>query len=206
MAPEYKGLRKTSTTVMVMPFISSMVNENQKKIIFNRRVKNNQPMTGSEEDFFNTFMPPTLADYTIAEVISADSPITPQDIKFTYKELKNEKDQVIDAFIPSSGTFTYKGKTPDFMLIVENLYFLKTVVDKVSALVESGSGSNYALEVGMDYVLWDNKKARVCSFGRLNKKLTLVSFPGKMEYLSVINEFAASIVKNSPLFPKNIRF
>lgn len=205
MAPEYQGLRKTSASVMIMPFISSMVNENQKKIIFNRRVKNNEPMTTAEENFFNAFMPPILADYTIAEVISADSLITPLDIKFTYKELKNEKDQVIDAFIPSSGTFTYKGKTPDFMLIVENLYFLKTIVDK-GTFVGAGSSSNFALEAGMDYVLWDNKKAKVCSFGRLNKKLTLASFPEKMEYLSVLNEFAVSIIKNTPLVPKDIRF
>ena len=205
MTPEYKGLRKASASVMIMPFISSMVNENQKKIIFNRRVKNNQPMTRAEENYFNSFMPPILADYTIADVISADSAISPRSIKFTYKELKNKKGQIIDAFIPSSGIFTYNGKTPDFMLIVENLYFLKTVVDK-DTFVGAGSSSNFALEAGMDYVIWDNKKARVCSFGRLNKKLTLATFPEKMEYLSVLNEFAIAIIKNSPLVPKDIRF
>lgn len=205
MAPEYQGLRKTSATVMIMPFISSMINENQKKIIFDRRVKNNQPMTSAEENFFNAFMPPILADYTIAEIISVDSAITPDDIKFAYKELKNKKNQAIEAFIPSSGVFTYKGKTPDFMLIVENLYFLKTIVDK-ETFVGSGSSSNFAMETGMDYVLWDNKKAKICSFGRLHKKLTLVSLPEKMEYLSVFNEFAVSIIKNTPLVPKDIRF
>ena len=205
MAPEYQGLRKTSATVMIMPFISSLVNKDQKKIIFNRRVKNNEPMTTAEENLFNAFMPPILADYTIAEVINVDSVITPDNIKFTYKELKNEKGQIIDAFIPSSGTFTYKGKTPDFMLIVENLYFLKTIVDK-DTFVGAGSSSNFAMEAGMDYVMWDNKKEKVCSFGRLNKNLTLATFPEKMEYLSVLNEFAVSIIKNTPLVPKDIRF
>lgn len=203
--PRYRNLSQTNVSVLFIPFVSNLLNPIQRDSLISKKTKEFKPITTTEINFFENYMPIVLADHTINKIIIIEQPVKPSDIEFVYKKLITDDGKEQGYYIPAKEQFVYEGDIPDYLFLAEDIYFRKSVSDK-EIKVGRGSSSYFSLDAGIDYLLWDNKKGKVSAFGNLTKQMTLLGLPERTEYLSVFDDFAKSIISKSPLALKNIKF
>ena len=203
--PQYRNLSQTNSTVLFIPFVSNLLDPIQRDSLITKKTKEFKPITLTETIFYENYMPKVLADHTINKIITIEQPIKPADIKFVHKRLKTDDGTEHEFYVPTRGQFIYEGEIPDYLFLVEDIYFWKSVSDK-DIKVGRGSSSNFLLDAGIEYLLWDNINGRVSAFGSLTKQMTLMGLPERAEYLFVFDDFAKSIISKSPLTVKTIKF
>ena len=205
IAPEYKNLQQSTALVMVMPFITKMIDPMQREILIDKKNEQKKPLTDREIELFENYISPLLAENTYAKIVQPDNSFKASDLKLTYQVIQNESEQKVSLFIPTSKQVVYKGETPDYLLLFEDLYFLKDATEKGLSLGR-GTSTSYSMNGGIEYLLWDNKKGKVAAYGKLYKKLKLLSVPSKEDYMVLLENFASSIIANSPLSARKIYF
>lgn len=203
---DYRGRQQSSVSVIIAPVLSEIVPPGQREAIFNRKNEKKRMLSTKEISLFSNYMPPILSDYTQAAVIEPDQSFKFPDFTFTLENFTTEDGQKISLYVPAkSDKLKYNDEVPNYILFTEDLYFNKNMEEQ-SMSIGRGSSSSFLLEGGIEYLLWDNSKGRVAAYGSLQKGLQLFGMPGKEEYLLMLDFFASSIIKNSPLAFKEIRY
>jgi hypothetical protein len=204
IAPEYRNLNEQNVTVLLMPFITKIVDPVQRGIIFDKKNKEKKPVNDKEIEVLENYLSPILSENTWAKIIRADESLKPNSLKLVYKEIEIEGGKKIELFVPTN-KISNRGTMPEYILFIEDLYFLKDMEEKNQAL---GRGTNtlFTMVAGIEYLLWDNKKEKLVGYGELNRKLRLFAVPDREEYIGVLENFALSIIQKSPLVQKKIYF
>ena len=151
-----------------------------------------------ELKYFNSCIGPALSEVTTADVIGIDPYIKYTGISFSYRELKADKESAIMICVPDSGQIKYRDQIPDYVIFFEDLYFLKDFMEERTG-IGRGSSEKYTLEAGLEYLLWDNKKQKIATYGKLSQSMSLFNFPSKENYMQIIESYALSIIEKSPL-------
>lgn len=204
IAPEYKNLNEQNVTVLLMPFITKLVDPVQRGIIFDRKNREKKPVNEKEIDVLENYLSPILSENTWAKIIRADESLKQNSMKLVFKEIEIEKGKIVELFVPA-GKIVNKGITLEYVLIIEDLYFLKDMEEKNPSL---GRGTNqlFTMIAGIEYLLWDNKKEKLVGYGSLNRKMQLFAIPEREEYIGVLENFALSIIQKSPFSQKKVYF
>jgi len=100
--------------------------------------------------------------------------------------------------IPEHGTFNYDGKSPNFVLFFDELYFKKSI-EYIGGGLGSTGDRLFSMDVELQYFIWDNYYQQIVSYGKLTKTVNTFEYPKKDEYLKVLDSFASSIIMESPL-------
>lgn len=204
IAPEYRSDKQSNATLLVLPYISKIVSPEQREIINQKKNSERKPVTSKEISFLENYLYPILAEKAIAKIIIADETNDNSKIGFELKPLIDDETQSIEMFVPLQ-KISYKEERPDYILIIEDLYFLKNFDDKNPSLGQ-GTREIFLFEGGIKYLLWDNRKMTLVSFGELSKKMKLLALPTKDEYLQMLDGFMSAIIDKSPIYKKVTRF
>lgn len=204
LAPEYRDSRQSNSTVLVLPYISKIVSPSQRELINTRKIAEKKPVTGKEIDLLESYLKLILAEKAIAKIIVGDESFETSKIGLELKSFLFEDNKNAEMFVPLK-PINIKEEKPNYILIIEDIYFLKNFNEKNPSLGQ-GSREIYLFEGGIRYLLWDNRKMTLVSFGELNKKMKLMMLPTKDEYIQMLESFVSSIIDKSPLYKKEIRF
>ena len=203
LAPEYRNIRTSEASILVLPYIGKMMTQEQWQVFIERKTKEQKLATRLEVDLFEGYFQVLFAEKTHARVVSFGKGETPTKLQLRYSESESNIEPKMSLLVPASGTLQVNGETPEFLLVVQDLYFMRAKTDGPGVRIPGGPQSaDYVMESGLDYLIWDNKNNKAVTFGRLNKRTPLLAPPGKELYLNILEEFAGSIIRNSPLAEK----
>lgn len=199
--PEYQNVQQYHATLLVMPLTGELISHESrtKNAVGNEKTKKN--LSANERAFFYRYFGAVLADVTTAIVIGIDPKFKPENVSYSYRELKLNEKKTLKMLVPSSGRIQYEELLPDFVLFAEELFFDIVYEEKKQGL-GSGYREQYTLDTGLQYVLWDNKAQKIAAYGELNKSYNLMNLPTRDTYLDVLERFASSIIEKSPLVIK----
>jgi hypothetical protein len=203
VSPEYKNREEFNVSVLVIPYkikceTPALINENG-----TQKNKEAKPVTRQEIEIFDRYITPLLSENTWAKLMEPGKDLKPENLKLAFKEVDTELKEKKILLLPDSKSFVYNGIIPDYILLFQNLYFVKNFDEKMVGL-GNGTNSIYTIECGLEYLLWDNLRGKIAAYGNINKNLPLLSAPTKEEYLFLFETFASRIIKESPLAAKKI--
>jgi hypothetical protein len=175
----------------------------QWQLFIERKTKEQKLATRLEVELYEGYFQVLLSEKTHARVIPFGKAAEQSGIRLRYSETEGGVEPKMSLLVPASGTLQFNGETPEFLFVVQDLFFMRGQSEVPGARIPGGPKSaDYVMESGLDYLIWDNKKNCAVSYGRLNKRTPLLAPPGKELYLNILEEFAGSIIRNSPLAEK----
>lgn len=203
---EYRNKQQSSATIIIAPLITDLVAPGQREEIFNSKNTKRRMLSSKEKSLFENYMPPIFSDYTQATVLETEASFKFPEFKFSLEKYTTDDNRSIALYTPAnSDKLKYKDDVPDYILFTQDLYFNKNVEDQGPS-IGRGSSSSFSILGGMDYLLWDNKRGKAAAYGSIQKGFQLFELPSKEEYLMMLDFFASSIIQNSPLAYKQIRY
>jgi len=205
VAPEYKNLNQSGVQILIMPFISSLLENDQLAEFINRKNASKQMLTSKEIELIDNYIPVLLSENTFAKIVKANKESIKSPLKFEYKSPGNEFDSTQLVYIPDVRGFSYEENIPNYLFFVEDAYFNKSG-DEKGVTMGRGSESFFVMVAGIEYLLWDNLKGRVAAFGKLQAKQKLLSLPNKESYLAILETFVVDLLSQSPLAQKKVYF
>lgn len=207
LAPEYRNLRESEVSIVVLPYVQKLMTPEQWQLFIDRKTKEKRLVTNTEVELYEGYFQILLAEKTQARVIPYDKTSNPANLRLRSWETGNNVAPKMSLLVPGSGEIQVDGETPEYVFMVEDLFFTKRESDKLSAQIPGGGNkSGYYMEAGLDYLIWDNKHDRTVACGTLTSRTRLLEPPGKEHYLKIMEEFASSIIKNSPFAEKTLTF
>jgi len=201
---EYSDKKHFYTKILVLSLSNQLLSKQDQLSISNGKKVNPLLMSRQELAYFNNYMGPIVSEVAIAEVLGIDPSFKTKEMKFKYFKVDPEKAESFYLFSPDSGQIVYRDVIPDYVLFLEDLYFLKDFKEEMS-VIGRGSSSKYTLETGIEYLIWDNKKQTVAAYGKLSHSLNLFDYPSKDNYLNILESFAFSIFSKSPIAFKQVK-
>lgn len=199
----YAPASKYMASLLVMPLNSDLIKQAQFAGKNNGKAAHHT-LVGKDKAFLYRYLGAVFSDVTTASVFGIDARHKP-DVQFEEKRLPLSSKATLDIWGPRAGQLTFEDQTPDFVLFLEDVYFDLNYEESRRG-VGSGTREQYTLDAGMEYLLWDNRKASVCGYGKLAKTFNLIALPTKENYLTILESFARSIVQKSPLVIKQAIF
>ena len=195
IAPQYNGKREIGRTLLIIPLLNDFVEKPSTS-----SNKEEQSSILSEQDllYFYNYISPALSEQSVSEVWGVDTQFKPKNLRLKPKTLKTDDEKGLEMFVPDSSVIDYKGKVPDYVLLFQDLFFKKALYEECNGLGKS-SDKKYTMEAGLKYMIWDNKKCQIVAFGKLFQRVNLFTYPSKQAYIFIIDQFAATILKHSPL-------
>ena len=172
-----------------------------------RKTKEQKLVTNVEIELYEGYFQLLLAERTQARVVPYGKVESSPGIRLRYLETESGIEPKMNLFAPASGKIQINGDTPEYVFVVQDMFFMKGKIDGPGGQVPGrGNAVDYYMESGMDYLIWDNKHEKSVSWGMLAKRTRLLAPPSKEQYLKVLEEFVDSIIKNSPLAQKKSAF
>lgn len=205
VAPEYKNLNQSNVEILIMPLISTLLDNDQLHNFIEKKNQNKQLLTSKEIELIDNYMPILLAENTFAKIIKAEKQLINKRIKFSYVSAQNNSDSSNMMYMPEVKDLIYDGKNPDYLFFIEDVYFVRTG-DEKGVSMGRGSQSFFTLDAGIKYILLDNRTGKVAAMGKLKSTQKLLSLPGKESYLFALETFISDMLSNSPLAQKKIYF
>ena len=207
LAPEYRNIRESNVSILVLPYVGKLMTPEQWESFIARKTKEKKLVTNLEVELYEGYFQILLAERTQARVIPFGKLDGPTGIPLRYMETESGIEPKMDLLVPASGKIQINGETPEYLFIIQDLFFMKGKLDGPGAQVPGrGNEVDYYMESGIDYLIWNNKNDKTVAFGRLTKTTRLLARPSKDQYIKVLEEFVDSILKNSPLAQKAISF
>jgi hypothetical protein len=207
LAPEYRNLRESEVSIVVLPYVQKLMTPEQWQLFIDRKTKEKRLVTSAEVELYEGYFQILLAEKTQARVIPYDKAANPANLRLRTMETGTNVAPKMSLLVPGSGEIQVNGETPEYVFMVEDLFFTKRESDKISVQIPGGRNkSDYYMEAGLDYLIWDNKHERAVACGALTSRTRLLEPPGKEHYLKIMEEFANSIIKNSPFAEKTLTF
>ena len=207
LAPEYRNLRESEVSILVLPYIGKLMTPEQWESFIARKTKEQKLVTNVEVELYEGYFQPLLAEKTQARVIPYTKVESSPGLRLRYMETESGTQPKMVLLVPESGKIQVNGESPEYLFIVQDLYFMKGKIEGPGGQVPGrGNEVDYQMESGMDYLIWDNKHDKSVAWGRLTKGTRLLAPPGKEQYLKVLEAFVDSIIKNSPLAQKKSAF
>jgi hypothetical protein len=205
VADEYKNLQQSGVNILVMPFISNLLESSQVQGFFEKKNKAKQYLTAKEIELLENYMPIFLEENTFAKVTKAEKETIKSKIKFNYISLEEKEDTTTQFYLPNLNQYAYDGVIPQYLFFVQDAFFNKTGDGKGVSLGR-GSETFFVIDAGIKYLLWDNIKNKVAAYGKLQTKQKLFSLPTKESYLTILELFVNDMVSQSPFAQKKIYF
>jgi hypothetical protein len=207
LAPEYRNIRESNVSILVLPYVRKLMTPEQWEPFIARKTKEQKLVTNLEIELYEGYFQTLLAERTQARVIPYGKVESPTGVRLRYMEIESGIEPKMNLLVPESAKIRINGETPEYLFVVQDLFFMKGKVDGPGRQVPGrGNEVDYYMESGIDYLIWDNKHDKTVACGKLTKRTRLLAPPGKDQYLKVLEEFVDSIVKNSPLAQKTISF
>ncbi len=205
VAPEYKNLNQSNVEILIMPFISTLLESDQLHTFIEKKNQTKQLLTTKEIELIDNYMPILLAENTFAKIIKADKGLIRARIKFNYVATQHKSDSSNMMYLPEVKNLIYDGRKPDYLFFIEDAYFVRSG-DEKGVSIGRGSQSFFKLDAGIKYILLDNLTGRVAALGKLKSTQKLLSLPGKESYLVALETFITDMLSNSPLAQKKVYF
>jgi len=207
IAPEYRDKGGSDVSIAVLPYVGKLMSAQQWEAFIARKTKESKLVTNLEIELFEGFFPALLSEKTHARVVSYNKSDNSAGIQLQSRMTDIGFEPKMDLLIPASEKVQVSGEIPDFLFIVQDLFFMKQKLDGPGIQVPGrGNAVDYSMESGIDYLVWDNKNYRIAACGKLTKATRLLAPPGREQYLKVLDDFVDSIVRNSPLSQKTISY
>jgi hypothetical protein len=207
LAPEYRNVRHSEVSILVLPYVLKLMTPDQSELFIDRKTKENKLITNLEVELYEGYFQILLSEKTHARVLPYDKATNRSTVRLRTQATESGIKPKMILFVPHSGSIQVNGETPDYLFVIQDLFFMKGRSEGLSSRIPGGGGMvDYVLEAGIDYLIWDNKKEKTVAFGSLSNRTRLLAPPDKEHYLKVMEEFAASVVKNSPFAEKKISF
>lgn len=204
LKPEYVNNRRFNATVLVMPLTSELLPSEKSSTSTGVETPPAKFYDRQELLYFYNYMGLSLAEITTAKVLGIDRINLNKDISFIRQNMNGDSLNPLYMHVPASDPLRYMEKQPDFILFFEDIYFKKDFIDERTG-IGRGSSSNYTMQAGLIYLIWDNEKGAVAAFGKLERTMNLLDYPKKSNYISLFEEFAGLIVDKSPLVRKQVQ-
>ena len=202
LSPEYQNRRIHHATLLVLPLSEDIIDsEVQEELLKGRKVVRHF-YNLQEHQYFLNYMGPVLDEVSTLRVIGIDPSYRPQDIEFEYRELSTNEKRSQSMFVPVSGRFVYFDQVPEFVLLLEDLYFDKNRSSGSKSASYSSNTGQVFMKAGLKYLIWDNKKSSVVGYGRFKNSHTYLCPPTKQSYIEIFEAYAESIIVNSPFLQK----
>jgi hypothetical protein len=172
-----------------------------------RKTKENKLVTNLEVELYEGFFQILLAEKTHARVIPYDKAANATSIRLRDWETESGIEPKMNLLVPASARIQINGETPEYLFVVQDLFFMKAKLDGPGVQVPGqGIKTDYFMESGIDYLIWDNKNYKTVACGKLTKGTRLLAPPSREQYIKVLDDFVDSIVKNSPLSQRAISY
>jgi hypothetical protein len=201
--PEYKEKKEFNSVVMVMPFIPKYFSALEKEKYYERKNAEHKYLTTREIELFDNYMAQLISENTQVNILKPGADFDPVD--FLAKDVLELKDQKIELYVPSGSRKNFKDIIPNYVILFNDIFFNKDSEEKSSSIGQ-GTRTYYSLVGGIEYVIWDYKNHEIVGYGKQVQKMKLLETPEKADYISLLEKFAASIVKNSPFAVKKVYF
>jgi hypothetical protein len=207
LAPEYRSTHESEVSILVLPYVGKLMTPEQWESFIARKTKEQKLVTNVEVELYDGYFQLFLAERTHARVIPYGKVENRTAIPLRYLETGSGIEPKMNLLVPVSGNIQVNGETPEYLFIVQDLFFMKGKIDGPGRQVPGrGNEVDYYMESGIDYLIWDNKHDKIVACGRPTKRTRLLAPPTKEQYLKVLEGFVDSIVKNSPLAQKTISY
>lgn len=193
---DYVGQNRFSTSILAMPLSTEFLDGTVLDSLIYQQPFEVLELTPYEVSFFNRLLPLSFEQLTTAKIMGIDATYHP-DLPFDYKAVTPNDKTYLYMFVPKGGSVTYHNVKPEFLLFFEDLYFQKTYEESASGLGQSAIGKYY-LEVGLEYLIYDNLLEKVAGFGQVKKNYSLLDVPTQMNYSIALEEIAEEIIDHSP--------
>jgi hypothetical protein len=204
LKPEYVNNRQFNATLLVMPLTSEILDVNQVAASSGQKAASTKYFDRQELIYFYNYMGPSMSEITTANVLGIDPVNLVKNISFSRQNVNGDTKQPLYMHVPTTGPIRYMDREPDYILFFEEIYFKKDFIDERTG-IGRGSSSNYSMQAGLMYLIWDNKKGNIAAFGKLERLMNLLDYPKKSNYISIFEEFAALIIDKSPLVRKQVQ-
>lgn len=204
VAPEYKNLNQSGVEILVMPFITTLLESEQLGNFIERKNKAKETLTSKEIELIENYIPIFLSENSFAKITKAEKKYLQTPIKFNYVFGENS-DSSKKFYVPQLKNFVYEEIMPKYIFFIEDAFFNKSG-DEKGLSVGRGSESFYVFDAGIEYLLWDNHNGKIAALGNLRTKQKLLSLPNKEFYLTILETFVVDFLKDSPLAQKKIYF
>jgi hypothetical protein len=207
LAPEYANIRESSVSILVLPYVGKLMTPEQWESFIARKTKEQKHVTNLEVELYEGYFQVLLAERTQARVIPYGKVESKTGIRLRYMETESGIEPKMNLMVPDSGKIQINGEMPEYLFVVQDLFFMKGKIDGPGGQVPGrGNEVDYYMESGIDYLIWDNKNDKTVACGRLTNRTRLLARPTKDQYLKVLDGFVDSIVKNSPLAQKTLSY
>jgi len=197
IAPEYKSQRLSEVSVLVMPLNNEFINEEQLKEYAQDHQAGMHLYTEREHSFFERFMASAIARMTRVRIIKSHKDYHPDDIALSYHEISCDTKSSMKMCAPDTCTITYQNTTPDFVIFFED-FFVNKGYREEATMTGVDAKQNFTVNTGIKYLIWDNNKNKIASYGKISKRLVLLYIPQEETYRRIFNDFALHIIMNSP--------
>lgn len=200
--PDYVGQNRFSTSILAMPISTEFLDGDVLDSLIYQQPFEASELSPYEISFFNRLLPLSFEQLTTAKVMGIDATYKPE-MSFTYKPVTPNEKSYLHMFIPTGGSVHYHNIKPEFLLFFEDLYFQKTYEEKTTGLGQSAFGKYY-LEVGLEYLIYDNLLEKVAGFGQVKKRYSFLDMPAKINYTIAIEDIAKEIIDHSPFVKRYV--
>lgn len=200
---EYKDKKLTNISVLVIPYVAKAISAEQRMEFIARKSTQGKTVTRGEIELIENNIKSLLTEHIIGKVTIHEAEFQYSNKEFSFQDISYNGAGIMEMYVPKS-KIEYKGEVPDFLFIVEDIYFVRDAkLEDVS--LGRGSNTSYKFGGGIEYLLWDNKQGKTAAYGKLSREHQLFEFPQKQEYISLLDEFLSMIIDISPLYKKEIR-
>lgn len=203
ISPEFLNKADQNTTVLILPVtFNSLIHIQADSIEQNSRVYGSA--TTLETEIFDNYINIILGEKTQTKIITKENLQNEKELKLENKSafLGGRK---IEFAVPSNDIKSKQSEQIDFILLFDNLSFLKNMEVDGTSLGRAGE-STYLLNAGIEYIIWSNKLKKIAGYGELSQKIKILFAPQKEDYIAVIEKLADVIIQKSPFVAKKIYF
>jgi len=200
--PEYNNLNYFSASLIVMALNTDIISKDVQEKLLQGDAAKLDMFNQQEREYFNNYMGPVLAEKTTAKIYGIDPFFKPTSVEFSYQQLLFENGTYIKMFVPLSGKVKYYDTIPDYVLLFDDLLFLKDFREERGG-IGRGTVQKYSMKAGVKYLLWDNNKQKIVAYGKLGNDLNFLDFPTRENYVQLFEKWALLIVQKSPLVLKH---
>ncbi|MDP2037037.1 MAG: hypothetical protein Q8L04_06610 [Ignavibacteria bacterium] len=203
ISPEFLNKAEQNTTVLILPVnFNSLIHIQEDSIEQNCKVY--ASATVLETEIFDNYINIILGEKTQTKIITKENLQNEKELKLENKSafLGGRK---VEFAVPSNVIKSKQSEQIDFILLFDNLSFLKNMEIDGSSLGRSGE-STYLLNAGIEYIIWSNKLKKIAGYGELSQKIKLLFAPQKEDYIAIIEKLADVIIQKSPFAAKKIYF
>ncbi|MBM4172495.1 MAG: hypothetical protein FJ214_11550 [Ignavibacteria bacterium] len=206
ISKEHETFRHSNVSVLVLPFITKILPEDQKNKFLERKASIKKTLTNPEIELLEAYASLILSENTIAKIVTITNQQYFSEISLLKRQFTFDNGEPVEMFIPNSQIILGENK-PDYIFIISDLFFNKNTQDKTHSVgIGIKAKTNFIMEGGIDYLFWDNKKMDAAAFGRLNKSMKLIGYPTKLEYITFLEDFFNIIIEKSPLQKKETNY